>query len=169
MLWRPRKRRHWAILAAVVLVALAAVFGRNDKTATTTAVPTEPTPAQRNPNPHAITGKITGIFADCLTCLDDDLATRVGASDVWCAWKDGTVVIHTVMTNNSIDHVTVQWQPIYTILDGGQHGDAPSALQSVELDAGETRTLLVSQSPKGVAPGAPLGLCAPAYLDITPG
>lgn len=120
-----------------------------------------------------ITLRIPGVFdRSCSTCFDDaggDLESRLSTTDVWCGWQHDKVVIHATMKNSSVEHVTVVWNPIYTVQDGGLHGDGISSQQNSGFDAGQTRSLLITQSPKGVTADSPLQSCAPSFWDIKSG
>jgi hypothetical protein len=116
-----------------------------------------------------ITGKILGKFhRNCLLC-DGPLKTHIKTSKVWCAWQDGKVLIHVQMRNTSVEHVTVNWHPSYTIRNGGTHGDGLSSVQSNGFDAGEVRQLIAKQDPKGVPDGSRLGVCKPSFQTIQSG
>jgi hypothetical protein len=116
-----------------------------------------------------ITGKIRGTFhRNCLLC-EGPLKKHIKTSKVWCAWQDGKVLIHVQMRNTSVEHVTVNWHPTYTIRGGGAHGEGISSVQSNGFDSGEVRQLIAKQDPKGVKDGARLGLCKPSFETIQSG
>lgn len=116
-----------------------------------------------------ITGKILGTFhRNCLLC-DGPLKMHIKTSYVWCAWQDGKVLIHVRMRNTSVEHVTVNWHPTYTIRGGAAHGEGLSSVQSNGFDSGEVRQLVAKQDPKGVKDGARLGVCKPSFQTIQSG
>jgi len=116
-----------------------------------------------------ITGKIRGTFhRNCLLC-DGPLKTHIKTSRVWCAWQDGKLLIHVRMRNTSVEHVTVNWHPTYTIRGGGAHGEGLTSIQSNGFDSGEVRELIAKQDPKGVRDGSPLGVCKPSFSTIDSG
>jgi hypothetical protein len=116
-----------------------------------------------------ITGKIRGTFhRNCLLC-EGPLKKHVKTSNVWCAWQDGKVLIHVTMRNTSVEHLTVNWHPSYTIRGGGAHGEGFSSVQSNGFDSGELRQLVAKQDPKGVRDGARLGVCKPSFQTIESG
>jgi hypothetical protein len=138
---------------------LAAVF----MAATLTAI--------ANAGPY--TGKIRGTFdRSCLTCISDpghQLLSRLVTANVWCAWQDGHVIVHVTMHNGSVEHITVQWNPIYTIRNGGEHGQGFGSQQSKGFDGGETRSFYIKQDPKGVPANSPLASCHPNFWNIKSG
>lgn len=117
----------------------------------------------------SITGKVGGVFhRNCLLC-DGPLKTHIKTAKVWCGWQDGKVLIHVQMRNTSVEHVTVNWHPTYTIRGGGAHGQGLSSVQSNGFDSGEVRQLIAKQDPKGVRDGARLGVCKPSFQTIESG
>lgn len=119
------------------------------------------------------TGKIRGTFdRSCSTCVSDvggDLKSRLVTVNVWCAWQDGHVIVHATMHNGSVEHITVQWNPIYFVRDGGEHGQGFGSQQSKGFDAKETRSFYIKQDPKGVPANSPLSGCRPNFWDIKSG
>jgi hypothetical protein len=73
------------------------------------------------------------------------------------------------MTNNSAEHVTVNWYPRYSIVGGGIHGDGFSAAESDGFDSGETRELVSAQNPKGVSGAVTIDTCSPHFQMIESG
>jgi hypothetical protein len=49
------------------------------------------------------------------------------------------------MRNTSVEHVTVNWHPTYTIRGGGAHGEGLSSVQSNGFDSGEVRQLVAKR------------------------
>jgi len=151
-------------VAAVVVIGLFA--DGNDKSSSS---PAAPAAAEEISSGPAVTGKVTGRFGrDCLLC-DETLASYVSTSDVWCGWRDEKVIVHVVMRNDSVEHVTVNWHPSYVIEGGTEHGAGLTAVQSDGFDAGERRVLGAEQDPEGVAPYARIGECKPSFSVIESG
>jgi hypothetical protein len=116
-----------------------------------------------------ITLRIPGTFnRTCVLCTSG-LAPLVKTSDTFCGWQNGRVVVHVTMRNTAVGHVTVQWDPTYTVENGGVHGDGLTSIQSSGFNAGETRSLLIGQSPKGITANSPLAACTPGFWNISSG
>lgn len=149
----------FGLIIILVIVAIAVGTKSNkahDATASDKAAP--------------VTGKVLGQFdATCILCTTSSLANDLAVSNTYCGWQDGKVIVHVKMTNSSVEHVTVKWEPKYTILNGGQHGESIGAQQSSGFDAGETRSLIATQSPEGVTAGSALASCEPDFWDIQSG
>jgi hypothetical protein len=79
------------------------------------------------------------------------------------------VIVHVVMRNDSVEHVTVDWHPSYVIEGGAEHGAGLTAVQSDGFDAGERRVLDAEQDPEGVAAYAPIAECKPSFSVIGSG
>lgn len=110
------------------------------------------------------TRRVAGTFArDCSGC--GDLKEFIRTSNAWCAWRGDTLLVHVRMTNESSEHVTVNWYPSYTIRGGGEHG---SRLQIDGFAAGETRDLIAEQHPP-VPRGSWIGECKPSFFLIESG
>ncbi len=164
------------IVAALVIIALGiavALVPTEDEevsppaTTETEAAETQPTATEELS--EAVTGKVRGIFArDCLLC-DRQLARFIRTSDVWCGWRGDTLLVHVRMRNRSVEHLTVNWHPSYTIARGGEHGAGLGSVQSDGFDGGESRELSAEQEPEGVAPGAKIGKCKPSFQIIESG
>jgi hypothetical protein len=169
------RRKQWLIaITTLVLVfaGIGAVSGGSDDTApaATAAVATETSEAAESAAPAApsVTGKIRGRFhRDCLAC--GDLAQYIEVSNVWCGWRDDKVIVHVRMINESVEHVTVNWHPSYTIAGGSDHGTGLMAQESDGFDAYETRVLESEQDPDGVYPGADLSDCKPSFFLVESG
>lgn len=71
--------------------------------------------------------------------------------------------------NESVEHVTVEWHPSFTISDGGEHGAGLTSIQSIALDGHSTQVAVAKDAPKGVPAGSPLSLCDPAFFDVSSG
>lgn len=116
-----------------------------------------------------ITGKVRGVFRrNCLLC-DQRLERFVKTGYVWCAWQDGKVLIHVTMRNTSAEHITVNWHPSYVIARGGEHGKGLSSVESNGFDAGERRSLIAKEDPKGVKDRARIAVCKPSFQLIESG
>ena len=61
----------------------------------------------------------------------------------------------------SAAHVTVHFNPIYTLKNAGLHGDGITSTQDVGLDPGERREYAAKQEPKGVKGRPKITKCAP--------
>ena len=62
-------------------------------------------------------GIVRGVFhRDCFACGDS--ARYIVTKNVWCAWRDGNVVIHVAFYNRSVETLKVTWHPSYTIRNG---------------------------------------------------
>jgi len=189
--WHGRpKWQQWLLAALVVLIGLG-IFGSaldsggdeeaSPDTVTVTQAETDTeAEALAEPEPEeepveepagateAVSGKIRGTFhRDCFGC--GDLKRYIKTSDVWCAWRGDTVLVHVRMTNDSVEHVTVNWHPSYVIAGGSEHGAGLSALQDSGFDAGETRELTAEQNPEGTTPGARIGECKPSFFLVEAG
>lgn len=164
--WMNRHKVWTGILLAVVaLVVIGALTDGKDGSGGSASSPA----TVEGPSSPAVTGKVKGRFdRDCLLC-DETLAGYVRTSDVWCAWRDEKVIVHVVMRNDSVEHVTVNWHPSYVIEGGAEHGAGLTAVQSDGFDAGEGRVLEAEQDPEGVTPYAAIGECKPSFSVIESG
>jgi hypothetical protein len=88
---------------------------------------------------------------------------------VWCAWQDGKVLIHVTMRNTSAEHITVNWHPSYVIARGGEHGKGLTSIEDHGFDAGERRSLIAKEDPKGVRDRARIAVCKPSFFSIESG
>ncbi|MFN0155519.1 MAG: hypothetical protein ACKVUT_14190 [Gaiella sp.] len=155
----------------VVLGIIGAILGSSEDPSTTSGqrdTGTKTNAAPTTVSASLVTGKIAGVFhRDCFGC--GDLKVYIRTSDVWCGWRDETVVVHVRMTNESVEHVTVNWHPSYVIRGGAEHGAGLGSIQDDGFDAGQTRVLVAEQQPEGVAPGAALSECKPSFFLIESG
>ena len=103
----------------------------------------------------------------CFAC--GDMIKYVSASNAWCGWKDGKVVVHVTFRNTSIEHLTIHWHPSYTIVGGGGHGDGLTSIQDAGIDAGATRQVFATQEPKGVPADSTIDECKPSYSTVDSG
>lgn len=170
--WMGRHKVWTGILIVVTAVIVIGAFSSNDKqsggSSSSGQAVADAATAETDSAP-VVTGKVKGRFdRDCLVC-DQTLARYVKTSDVWCGWRDEKVIVHVVMRNDSVEHVTVNWHPSYVIEGGTEHGAGLTAAQSDGFDAGETRVLEAEQDPEGVAAYAPIAECKPSFSVIESG
>jgi hypothetical protein len=174
-LWTNRSKKGKTGIILLALLLIGAATGGTSGTsggsqpASQSAASGASAPKRTAP---AVTGKVRGYFSRGLLDggLDQaDLAKYIRTSNVWCGWKDGKVVVHVTMRNDSAEHVTIYWNPRYTIRAGGIHGDGLTAAEDDGFDSGETRSLISEQQPKGVAAGKPLASCSPHFEMINSG
>jgi hypothetical protein len=112
-----------------------------------------------------VTGKVAGYFhRNCLTCGGPD--KYIAASNVWCGWQDGHVVIHVTFHNRSVEGLKVTWHPSYTIRMGSDHGGGLTSLQDVKLAGGQTKSVLVGQNPKDTPTSSAIGVCKPSFYLV---
>ena len=113
----------------------------------------------------SVTGKVAGHFhRDCVGCGDS--ARYIAASNVWCGWQDGQVVIHVTFHNRSVEGLKVTWHPSYTIRMGSDHGTGLTSLQDTSISGGQTKSVLVGQSPKDTPTGSAIGVCKPSFYLV---
>lgn len=149
------------VASALALVGLIA-FGVAAVTGVASAAS-----AKKKPKP--ITGKILGRFhRDCLLC-DGERTARILASNAWCAWQDGKVIIHVTFRNTSIEHLTVQWHPSYHIREGSDHGTGLTSVQDAGIDGKATREVIAEQDPKGTPDGSRIDECKPSFFGVDSG
>jgi hypothetical protein len=169
--WMDRHKVWTGILIVLAtLLVIGVVTSGDDQSGgpSTAPSPSLPDEASEESGP-SVAGKVKGRFhRDCLLC-DETLVSYISTSDVWCGWRDEKVIVHVVMRNDSVEHVTVNWHPSYVIEGGTEHGAGLSATQSDGFDAGETRELEAEQDPEGVTPYAPIGECKPSFSVIESG
>lgn len=158
-----------AITAISIIGALSSPSSDGDNANESAAPAGEADAAVASDDTQTVTGKVAGRFKrDCLLC-DSQLKPYVSTGSVWCGWRDGKVVVHVTMSNDSVEHLTVNWHPSYVIAGGGEHGAGLTAVQSDGFDAGETRELLAEQSPEGVPADSPIAECKPSFSVIESG
>ena len=117
-----------------------------------------------------ITGKITGTFASASSCFGcGDMVKYIRADKVWCAWQGDNVIIHVRFRNSSIEHVTINWHPSYSVAGGGDHGTGETSVQSDGVNAHASRGVYVKQKPKGVPAGSRLSRCNPSFSRVQSG
>ncbi len=170
--WMGRHKVWTGILIVVAAVIVIGAFSsNNDKGGGSSSgrPVADAAAAEETESGSVLTGKVKGRFdRDCLVC-DQTLASYVKTSGVWCGWRDEKVIVHVVMRNDSVEHVTVNWHPSYVIEGGTEHGAGLTAAQSDGFDAGETRVLEAEQDPEGVAADAPIAKCKPSFSVIESG
>lgn len=173
--WSRRSKLGKAAIIAVGVIAAFSIIGAlsspssdsgtEDKSGATAAQAA----TEESPESELVTGKVEGRFnRDCLVC-DSRLKPYVSTSSVWCGWQNGKVVVHVVMRNDSVEHLTVNWHPSYVIEGGGEHGAGLTSVESDGFDAGETRELLAEQSPEGVPADSSIEECKPSFSVIESG
>jgi hypothetical protein len=112
-----------------------------------------------------VTGKISGVFhRDCLACGDS--AKYIVATNVWCGWRDGDVLIHVRFSNRSVEGLKVTWHPSYAIRNGSDHGDGLTSLQETKLNGGTSINVVVRQNPKDTPTGAAIAVCKPSFFLV---
>ena len=118
----------------------------------------------------SIKGKVLGKFASKSSCFGcGEMIRYVRADRVWCAWQGDNVVLHARFRNSSIEHVTIQWHPSYSVRGGGSHGDGLSSLEDSGVNAHASRGVFVKQKPKGVPKGSSLSACHPSFFVVKSG
>ena len=171
--WMGRHKVWTGILIVVAVLVVIGVFSSNDDqtggSASSSAQPAVNAASAETDSGPVVTGKVKGRFdRDCLVC-DHTLARYVKTSNVWCGWRDEKVIVHVVMRNDSVEHLTVDWHPSYVIEGGAEHGAGLTAVQSDGFDAGERRVLEAEQDPEGVAAYASIAKCKPSFSVIESG
>ena len=117
-----------------------------------------------------IKGKVLGNFASKSSCFAcGEMIRYVRADRVWCAWQGDNVVIHARFRNSSIEHITINWHPSYSIRGGGSHGDGFSSMEDSGVNAHASRGVFVKQKPKGVPKGSPISACHPSFSLVESG
>lgn len=110
-------------------------------------------------------GIVRGVFhRDCFACGDS--AKYIVTKNVWCAWRDGNVVIHVAFYNRSVETLKVTWHPSYTIRNGSDHGTGLTSLQDTKIKGGGSVNATVSQSPKDTPANAVIGVCKPSFYLV---
>jgi len=169
--WMRRHKVWTAILIVVALGGIGALFGSNDSTSSSEAGTSSASidSSSSEETADVVTGKIRGRFDRDALIADPDMVSNIATWDVWCGWRDGKVIVAVSMTNNSAEHVTVNWHPSYKIRNGSAHGTGLGAEQSDGFDSGETRYLEAEQEPEGVSDGTPIERCYPSFSVIEAG
>jgi hypothetical protein len=116
-----------------------------------------------------LTGKVSGSFvrSGCAGC--GPLTAKILTSDTYCGWSKRSVIVHVTLRNSSAERVTVLWRPIYSTVEGAPQGRATRSTRETPLRPGETQSLFVSLTPKGVRPGARLERCSPTLEAVSSG
>ena len=97
---------------------------------------------------------------------DANLVRLLKASNVYCFWRKGHVIVHITFRNHAVEHVTLSVEPRYTIRNGGTHGDGISNIQSIGLNASAFRAVFIdAKAPDGVPKNSPIGTCRPYLFD----
>lgn len=115
-------------------------------------------------------GAVHGKFSKALALGDSGLINAVSASNVYCFWSEGHVIVHMSFRNHSIAHVTLHVEPKYTIKNGGTHGNGITNWQSVGIDGHAFRAVFMdAKSPDGVPKNSRIGACQPDLAMIEAG
>ena len=117
-------------------------------------------------------GAVRGTFnkGTCINCTDPELLANLSASNVWCAWDKGHVILHINFVNHESAHVTVRVQPAYRIRNGGVHNAGFTAVKSVGINAGAFRSWFGDLGkPDGVAVNTPISICGPSLSELSIG
>ena len=175
------QKKFWIIsgiaVPVVIAIAVASAGGSNKKDSASASAAT-PGAAAADPAAQASASDgpastVNGQWSRAL--LDEPIDTAglekyIQTGSVRCeSYEDGTVKVYVTMTNNSAEHVTVNWYPRYSIVGGGIHGDGFSGAQSDGFDSGETRDLISEQHPKGVSGAISINTCSPHFQMIESG
>jgi hypothetical protein len=149
----------WTAIVLVLLIAAGIVAGVVEATRSTSS-PVKPT---------TVTGRVSGTFvrSGCVSC--GMLLPKIATGDVYCGWANNHVIVHVTMRNTSAETATVTWHPTYSIVNGASHGTGLSSLQETKLKPGQTQSVFVEQSPKGVTAGTRLARCYPSFHLISSG
>lgn len=90
----------------------------------------------------------------------------MSASNVFCVWSKGHVLVHISFRNRAVEHVTLHVYPRYTIRNGGMHGDGFTNVKSVGINASAFRAVYIDAgAPDGVPKNSPIGTCRPYLSD----
>jgi hypothetical protein len=115
-------------------------------------------------------GAVHGRFSKALALGDAGLIKAISASNVYCFWSKGHVIVHISFRNHSIAHVTLHVEPKYTIRNGGTHGNGITNWQSVGIDGRAFRAVFLdAKSPDGVPKNSPIATCQPDLAMIEAG
>ena len=115
-------------------------------------------------------GAVHGKFSKTLALGDSDLIRLLSASNVYCFWRKGHVIVHISFRNHAIAHVTLTIEPKYTIRYGGTHGNGLTNWQDVGINArGFRAVFLDAKAPDGVPKNSTISSCAPDLIDIKAG
>jgi hypothetical protein len=99
---------------------------------------------------------------------DYEACKAIRVSRVTCQWRDDKVRMTLVFKNTFGAHVTMHFNPEYTLKNAGLHGNGLTASQDVGLDPGERREYSTNQDPKGVKGQPAITRCSPK-VDILQG
>ena len=115
-------------------------------------------------------GAVHGTFSKSLTLGDAALIKALSASNVYCFWSKGHVIVHITFRNHSIAHVTLTIEPKYTIRNGGTHGNGLTNWQDFGIDGNAFRAVFIdAKAPDGIPKNAPIGACQPDLIQIKAG
>jgi len=150
------KRKLILALAFVVVFFVGIAMGASGKTKTVTT-----TAAAKS-----VTDKVVGTFARNGFGIGQ-LAPKIRTRDTYCGWSGKHVIVHVTMRNTSAERVTVQWYPGYSIVNGNSHGTGLTSVQYTSLNPGQTESVLIGQSPKGVTAGTRIARCYPSFFNVS--
>jgi hypothetical protein len=148
----------WLFVAVAALAIIAAGCGGDS---------TSSSENKSSKNGPVVRGKWIG-SCNQYSAGDYDACKALRVSRVTCQWRDNKVRMTVVFKNAFGAHVTVHFNPIYTLKNAGLHGDGLTATQDVGLDAGEVRTFETNQDPKGINGQPAITKCAPK-VDVLQG
>jgi|GEM_PF-3295598 hypothetical protein len=159
------KRKLILALAFVVVFFVGIAMGASGKTKTVTT-----TAAAKSVTTTAaaksVTDKVVGTFARNGFGIGQ-LAPKIRTRDTYCGWSGKHVIVHVTMRNTSAERVTVQWYPGYSIVNGNSHGTGLTSVQYTSLNPGQTESVLIGQSPKGVTAGTRIARCYPSFFNVS--
>jgi hypothetical protein len=168
--FKTRRKLKIAVILVVALILIGALSSHGSKNNDSPAADSSANAAPREPS-IPLVGKIPGSLQDPAYCLgcDGQLAQYVQVDRIWCAWQGNNVIVHAQFRNSSVEKISIDWHPSYTIQDGGSHGTGLTSMQHLSLDGHSAKGEFVKQKPKGVPPGSPIASCDPALSTVSSG
>lgn len=79
------------------------------------------------------------------------------------------MIVHVTSRNTSVETLSVQWHPTYSIQDGTAHGTGLTSIQTTSVPGGQSLNVSAQQSPKGTPDDATIARCYPSFSDVTTG
>jgi len=115
-----------------------------------------------------VTQRTAGHFvrSGCLGCSNTN---EITTNDAYCGWDGNNVVVHVTFGNTSVQTLTVQWHPSYSIANGTAHGTGLSSIQSTKIPPGQSQSVFVKQSPAGTTAGSLIAKCNPSFFLVNAG
>jgi len=113
-------------------------------------------------------GAVHGKFDKSVAAIvgDKNLVRLLTASNVYCFWSKGHVIVHITFRNHAVEHVTLTVEPKYTIRNGGTHGSGFTNFKSIGINASAFRAVFIDAgAPDGVPKNSPIGSCRPDLQD----